>query len=82
MFTVEIDFQTEEEHVHLIKGKFAHVLEAASFAIDFVRPYVERCKVADGEWRVFNTASPEIIERYARIQSIFGMRTDESATRV
>jgi len=78
MYTTEIDFQTEIERVQLTHGKFETVEEAAAYAIAFVMPYVEKCKLADGEWRVFDSEHPLVPPvRRVVIRSLLSLRADE-----
>jgi hypothetical protein len=82
MYTLEIEFQTEEEMISLTREKFATILEASTFAIDFVKPYIEKQKIAQGEWRVYKSDNPDIIERYCKIESLHSLRVNEAASRL
>jgi len=76
MYTVEIDFQTEKEQTQLTRGKFATPEEASVFAIDFIKPYITDCQIADGEWKVYDTKNPEFIARHYPIKSVMDHRAD------
>lgn len=82
MYTVEIDFQTEDERIFLTKSEFADATQAANFATDFIRPYVEKYKVCQGEWRVYKTDNPEMIERHFKIESLLSLKAKEAASNV
>lgn len=69
MYTVEIDFQTKKEDIHLTRGKFISSEAAAAFAVEFVKPYVDGGLVMDGEWRVFDSEYPHTLaERHYAIR--------------
>jgi hypothetical protein len=82
MYTAEIDFETEEEHIRLTKGKFATIIDAAAFATDFVRPYEMEYKIACGAWKIYKTDNPEIIVRHSVVESLFSLRAKEAASRL
>ncbi|MDP4236403.1 MAG: hypothetical protein Q8919_08160 [Bacteroidota bacterium] len=77
MYTAKIDFETEKEHVELTRGKFATAVEASEFVLEFIRPYIEDCAKADGEWEVFETDIPSKIHRHYLIRSVRSMRADD-----
>ena len=74
MYRLEIDFQTEKERVELTRGKFVTPEEACVFAIDFVKPYITDCQIADGEWKVYDSKNPEFIARHYPIKSLRSIR--------
>jgi len=82
MFTVDIQFKTEKEDIHLTRGKFTTSDEAVSFAVDFIKPYIMECKVADGEWTVFDPENPSLTERRFQIKSLLSMRKEEPVNRL
>lgn len=80
MYTLEIDFKTENEDIRLTKDTFPDIIEAAAFAIEFVQPYIMKYKVAQGQWRVYRTDNPDMIERYCKIESLLSLRANEAAS--
>jgi hypothetical protein len=78
MYNAEIVFQTESELIKLTHEKFATAEEASEFAIDFVKPYIEKYKIADGQWRVFDSEVPDSLPlRCIQIRSLLSQRADE-----
>ncbi len=82
MFTAEIKFQTEKEEINYRRDGFATSEEAVSFAVDFIKPYIMECKVADGQWNVFDPENPYLTERRFQIKSLLTMRKEEPANRL
>lgn len=76
MYSVDIDFQTEKERVQLTRAHFATPEAASCFALEFIKPYIEQCAVADGEWKVYEAKRPEFVARHYPIKSVMSQRTE------
>ena len=61
MFTAIITLDSEIEKIRETKSDFGSVEDAANYAINRVKPFVENCHIADGEWKVFENEHPALI---------------------